>query len=247
MPNYYGYQSKRNSNSAQHGLFKYIKREKVNGKWKYWYEDAKKNINNFVDKHITGETAKKRSAQATTNAQTSRTAADNLTGQFKKEMSGYTSQQQATRNQLVSDTKGVQERVANKNYAAVHLPGHSDKANANLVEARNTRNTNLDKNKQAEQQLGSKAADTARRIKTLNDNAKQYDEDAKKWENEYNKTLAGRLETASKKGKAAAEDAADWMEDTIESASKKAKQAIDNGAKWVSDLFSGKKKKKKKK
>lgn len=238
---YYGKYDSRDRNLS-HGDWKYTARKWINGKWRYFYDNAedaygkaKKNVGDFVDKNITGETAKKSAVDSHHRAKANQRAAVNLGKQYAKELNAYSSQKQKTRDQLVSDTKAVTENTANKNYAAVHLPGHIDKANANVVKAKNTRNTNLDTNKKTEKELGSKAAGTARRVKNLNDNTKKYTDQANQNFKEYDKSLAGKAEKTAKQVKKAANEAADWAVDTYENVSKKAGEAIDTGKKYVQD------------
>ena len=60
--NYYGNNDWRDYQSLKH--WKYIKREKVNGKWKYYYDNDKLGIKNFIDTKITGKAYKQHQIEA---------------------------------------------------------------------------------------------------------------------------------------------------------------------------------------
>lgn len=242
MPNYYGYQPQRNSNSAQHGLFKYIKREWKNGKWRYYYDDVKKNVNNFVDTKVTGKTAKANIRKSATDSRVAKAG-------FKRSLTDRNLNNDDARKQYVSDRKEVTTANKNRQYAKKMLPGHMDKADANVKKAVDTMTANKNSFKKTSSTLEKQAADYAKDYQKAETNKKKY-------QAEYDKTVAGKVDTAKKavkdtyveaekQVKKAADEVADWANETYKDVSERASQAIDAGSDWVKNLLGGKKKKKK--
>ena len=220
MPNYYGYQPQRNSNSAQHGLFKYVKREWKNGKWRYWYEDTKKDVSNFVDKNITGKTAK-------TNARMNTKQAERASSNFKNALNQYNSTNQDIVKNYTDNRYRLTEANISKTKVAKNLPGHIDKANEKVARAEASVKGSAKKAREMnDATTGKSAASYALE-------AKKYSDEAAKNKASYDKSVAGKAEKTAKQVKKAANDVAEWASDTYDNVSKTATKAIDNGKKWT--------------
>lgn len=199
--------------------FKYVKREKVNGKWRYYYDSDQ--LKSDVGK-VLGTNAKKDMKRAANMMDSARNVRSSVEKKVKSIEDEAESLKKELNRYLTEESNTPQGKAAKQKVAV---------ANEKVRQARINDATNRNYTERIVNEGFSKY------VKAKN----EYDKSILGRAENAGKAVKNAAEDAGKAVKKAAENVTDKVQDiakdTVESVSKKYSESIDNATNWVYNLF----------